>query len=69
MKSPSMAVVPGGGSDGRMQFLTIRAGALIEVAGETQQSGLIDVICDGRLVTMFEQDIEDRGEPILSRAV
>ena len=68
MKSPSMAVVPGG-TDGRMQFLTICAGALIEVAGEAQPSGLIDVICDGRVVTMFQRDIEDRGEPILARAV
>src|SRR5437763_1747903 len=67
MNSPTMAV-ESGGSNGRMQLVTVHKGALIEVAGEPQASGLVDVIYDGRVVAMFEQDIEDRGERVLAES-
>lgn len=51
-----------GGTDGRMQFVTVPQGAMLQVAGDPQQSGLVDVILDGRIVAMFLRDIEDRGE-------
>ena len=60
LKSPTMAVERGG-SDGRMQFVTVPDGAMIELVGAPQQSGLIDVRFEGRVVAMFLRDIEDRG--------
>jgi len=58
-----------GGSDGRMHFVTIPTGALVQHVGEPQQSGLVDVLFEGRVVAMFVRDIEDRGERILAKAV
>ena len=69
LNSPTMAVEPEGGSDGRMHFVTIPADALLNVVGEPQQSGLVDVLFEGRVVAMFLRDIKDRGERILARAV
>ena len=68
LKSPTMAVERGG-SNGRMQFVTVPSGTMLEVVGEPQQSGLVDVRFDGRVVAMFLRDIEDRAEKILARAV
>lgn len=67
LKSPTMAVERGG-SNGRMQFVTVPEGAIIELVGELQQSGLIDVSFDGRVVAMFLRDVEDRGERIFAKA-
>ena len=52
-----------------MQLVTVHKGALIEVSGDSQPSGLVDVIYDGRIVMMFQQDIEDRGERVFATAV
>ena len=68
LQSPTMAVERGG-SNGRMQFVTVPAGAMLELIGETQQSGLIDVHFEGRVVAMFLRDIEERGERIFAKAV
>ena len=57
------------GSDGRMQFSVIPLGALLQIAGEAQQSGLVDVLYEGRVVAMFLRDIQDKGERILAKAV
>jgi hypothetical protein len=57
-----------GGTDGRMHFVTVPAGAVVRLAGEPQQSGLVDVIFDGRVVAMFFRDIEARGERIAAEA-
>ena len=65
LQSPTMAVERGG-SNGRMQFVT---GAMLELIGEAQQSGLIDVHFEGRVVAMFLRDIEERGERIFAKAV
>jgi hypothetical protein len=69
LHSPTMAVEPEAGGDGRMHFVTIPAGALLKVVGDAQQSGLVDVLFEGRVVAMFLRDIEDRGERILARSV
>ena len=68
LQSPTMAVERGG-SNGRMQFVTVPAGAILELVGELQQSGLIDVHFEGRVVAMFLRDIEERAERIFSKAV
>jgi hypothetical protein len=68
LKSPTMAVERGG-SNGRMQFVTVPAGAKLELVGQPQQSGLIDVHFKSRVVAMFLRDIEERGERILAKAV
>lgn len=68
LKSPTMAVERGG-TDGRMQFVTVPAGSLVQITGDPQRSGLVDVVFKGRIVAMFLRDIEDRGERILARAV
>ena len=68
LKSPTMAVERGG-SNGRMQFVTVPEGTMLELVGEPQQSGLIDVCFEGRVVAMFLRDVEDRGEKILAKAV
>ena len=46
------------GIHGRMQFVTVPDGAMIEIVGEPQQSGLIDVRFEGRVIAMFLRDIE-----------
>ena len=68
LQSPTMAVERGG-SNGRMQFVTVPAGAMLELIGEPQQSGLIDVHFEGRVVAMFLRDIEERGKRIFPKAV
>ena len=52
-----------------MQFVTVPEGAMIELICEPQQSGLIDVSFEGRVIAMFLRDIEDRGKIILAKAV
>ena len=52
-------------TDGRSKpfaFVTISAGATITVKGEVQQSGLVDVLYDDRIVAAFMRDIEARAE-------
>ena len=68
LKSPTIAVA-GGGSDGCMLLVTVPAGAALELVGELQQSGLIDVRFNNRRVAMFLTDIAERGERILAKAV
>ena len=52
-----------------MHFVTVPAGALLTLAGEPQQSGLVDVLFEGRVVAMFLRDLQDRGERILAQAL
>lgn len=42
-------------------FVTITEGSIITVQGEVQQSGLVDVLYDGRIVAVFMRDIQARG--------
>jgi hypothetical protein len=68
LQSPTMAVERGG-SNGRMQFVTVPADAMLELVGEPQQSGLVDVHFEGRVVAMSLRDIEERGKRIFPKAV
>ena len=52
-----------------MHLVTIPGDAIVTLAGEPQQSGLVDVVFQGRVVAMFIQDIQNRGEKILAIAV
>lgn len=52
----------------RMQLVTVPAGAVVEIVGEAQKSGLIDVLFEARIVSMFYQDVEDRGERVPASA-
>jgi hypothetical protein len=52
-----------------MQIVTVPAGAVLQIVGEAQQSGLVDVNLNGRVVAMFLRDIEDRGERVSGTAV
>lgn len=58
-----------GGTDGRMQFVTVPAGAVLQIVGKPQQSGLVEVNYNDRVVAMFLRDIEDRGERVSGTAV
>lgn len=67
LNSPTMAV-QAGGTNGRMSIFTVPTGAVIEVLGAIQQSGLVDVRFQGRVVAMFLQDIQTRGVRLRSAA-
>jgi hypothetical protein len=47
---------------GEQSFVTITEGSIISVAGEVQQSGLVDVLYDDHVVAAFMRDIEARAE-------
>jgi hypothetical protein len=42
---------------------------VLKVVGKPQQSGLVDVLFEGRVVAMFHRDILDRSERTLAKAV
>jgi hypothetical protein len=67
LKKPTIAVQPDG-NGGRMQFLTVPAGAFVQLRVGRRDAGLVDVSFDGRLVTMFLQDLQDRGERVRGQA-
>ena len=51
--------------DGRKQMITIPANSVVKVTGgPTGNDRLIDVLSDGRVVMMFTQDLQVRGEEI-----
>jgi hypothetical protein len=52
-----------------MQLVTIPAGSIVQLVGDAQQSGLVDIRFDGRILAMFLRDLEDRGSKILAKAV
>ena len=60
--------VQAGGIDGRMSIITVPAGATVRIVGDVQQSGLVDVEFDTRLVAMFLRDVQERGEQVGSAA-
>jgi len=35
---------------------------VVQIAGDVQHSGMVDVLIDGETLSMFMQDIEARGE-------
>jgi len=45
-------------------FVTLTEGSIVIIAGEVQQSGLVDVRYDGQIVAAFMRDIEARAVPV-----
>jgi hypothetical protein len=63
LKTPLSAVVR---DDPGMKIVTLAAGTTVRTrkAGPRLPGGLVDVIVDGRELSMFAQDLEDRAERI-----
>jgi hypothetical protein len=47
-----------------LTIITVPHGVVLEVVGEPQKSGLVEVLWDGRRVEVFMRDIESRGDSI-----
>lgn len=62
VRMPFVAVRSGG--DGTFRFVSIEAGTVITVKGQTQHSGLVEIHYGGETVAAFMRDIEDRCERI-----
>jgi len=45
-----------------LMIVTVPHGAVVEVVGEPQKSGLVEVLWEGRPIAVFIRDIESRGE-------
>jgi hypothetical protein len=45
-----------------LTIITVPHGAVLEVVGEPQKSGLVEVLWEGRPIAVFIRDIESRGE-------
>lgn len=43
-------------------FVTITKGSTITIKGEVQQSGLVDVLYEGKVVAAFMRDIQARAQ-------
>jgi hypothetical protein len=54
-------VAVGAAPEGGQKMVTIPHGAVLELAGEPQQSGLVDVLWAGRHLAVFIQDIKARA--------
>lgn len=65
LKSPTMAVERRG-ADCRMSIVTIGTGTVVEVIGTVQETGLVDVRCEGRILAVFMRDLEERGRQMLT---
>lgn len=48
----------------QMTILTLPAGAVLQVASVTLQSGLVDARWDSRTVSVFMEDLKARGDLI-----
>ena len=54
-----------GDGDGKRRAVSIPAGSVIKVvAGPNNGDGMVDVVWDGRIVEMFEVDVNVRGTEI-----
>ena len=62
VRMPFVAVRSGG--DGTFRFVSIEAGAVITLKGQTQHSGLVEIHYAGETVAAFMRDIQDRCEPV-----
>jgi len=43
---------------------TIHSGEVVEIVSDTDRHGMLDVLCNGHVLTMFEVDLEARGEEL-----
>ena len=47
-----------------LTIITVPRGAVLEVVGEPQKSGLVEALWEGRQIAVFMRDIETRGDSI-----
>jgi hypothetical protein len=47
-----------------LTIITVPRGAVLEVVGEPQKSGLVEALWEGRQIAVFTRDIETRGDSI-----
>lgn len=59
--SPFIAIKP---LEDGYKIVTVPTGCIIEIAGEVQRSGLVDVAFEGETVAVFMRDIEGRAERV-----
>jgi hypothetical protein len=48
----------------RERLLTINAGSILTALSETDAAGMIEAVCDGNRVRVFERDLEERSERV-----
>ena len=46
----------------RFSFVSLRTGTVIAIRGLVQRSGLVDIECDGHILSAYMRDIEGRAE-------
>lgn len=63
VKIPFMAVYRRG--DGTSEFIRLEAGTLLGLRGE-MRPGLVKVMCQGRLLSVFMSDLEQRAVKVSS---
>jgi hypothetical protein len=51
-------------SEQSLTIFTVPSGTVIEIVGEPQKSGLVEVLWDGAHIEVFMRDIESRGDSI-----
>ena len=60
VRAPLLAMQDGG--RGSTRFMTLPVGAMIKVLGAAEPFHLVEVECEGELLTVFHRDIEERAE-------
>jgi hypothetical protein len=51
-----------------LTIITVPRGAVLEVVGEPQKSGMVEALWEGRQIAVFTRDIETRGDSIKAAA-
>ena len=49
-----------------LRIVTIKTGAIVEVIGLVERSGLVNVLASGKTLSVLMRDLEENGERILS---
>ena len=49
-----------------LRIVEIHAGVIVEVVGSVQRSGLVDVLTDGKTLSVFMRDLEENGQRVES---
>ncbi len=62
VRQPLLAILKG--AETPATFLTIAPGSIINVEGEVQPSGFVEVAHAGRTVLVYMRDIENRAERV-----
>ena len=60
LKSALVAVDPEPG----LRIVNVDAGRIVKVAGSVQRSGLVEVLVDGKILSVFMRDLVERAERV-----